>query len=67
MKAGVLAASMDLCCFYRKRLLLEKYASYDLQVKTTSFFVLKLCISMFELFKSDFEAISLSVREPPLV
>ena len=63
MKPGVLAVLMNLLCFYRGRLLLERYVFCSLQVKTASFFVIKVCFSMFELFKSDFESILLSVRE----
>ena len=40
---GVLAASMDLFCFYRGRLLFGMYAFCNLLVKKTSFFVLKAC------------------------
>ena len=50
----------------QRRLLPESYAFCDLYVKTTSFFTLKVCSSIFELFKDfkpDFEAISLNVRE----
>ena len=45
----------------------ERYAFCILYVKTAPFFVLKVSFSMFELFKPDFEAILLSVRELPPV
>ena len=68
VRSRVIAASTNLFfCFYRGRLLLERYAFCDLQVKTTTFFVLKVCFPMFELFKPDFELIFSSVRELPLV
>ena len=67
MKPGVLTASMDPFGFYRGRLLPERYAFCELLVKKTSFFVLKVFFSMFELFKPDFEAILLSVRKLPPV
>ena len=63
MRSRVLAVAMDLFCFCRGRLLPERYPFYDLQVKTTSFFVLKVSFSMFKFFRPDFEAILLSVRE----
>ena len=67
MNCGVLTASMDLFCFYRGRLLPERFVFCDLYARKTSFFVLKVCFSMFKLFRPDYEAISLSVRELALV
>ena len=71
MKSRVLAASMDLFCFYRGILLPERYAFCDLYcdcdlVKTTSFFVLRVSFSMFKLFRRDFEAILFGIGEIPL-
>ena len=69
MRPRVLAASMDLFCFYRGNVetLPETYTFCNLYVKTTSFFVLQVSFSMFKFYKPDFEAILLSVRELPLV
>ena len=61
MKSIVLAASMDQFCFYRGRLLPERYPFRDLWFKTASFFILYVSASTFKLFKPDFEAILLSV------
>ena len=68
MRPRVLVAAMDLFCFYKGTLLPERYASCNLYFrKTTSYFVQRVSFSMFKLFRSDFEAILLSVRERLLV
>ena len=66
-KPGVLATAMDLFCFYRGRLMPERYAFGNLQIRKTSLFVTKASFSMFKLFRPNFEAILLSVRELLLV
>ena len=61
-----LAAQMDLFCFTEEDYCL-KGVYFAISNSGASFFVLKVSFSMFKLFRPDFEAISLSVREPPLV
>ena len=69
MKAGVFAALMDPFGFYRGRLLLKMVCILQFVGQDN----IILCIKSFlfsvglELFKPDFEAILLSVRELPPV
>ena len=67
MRPRVLAASMDLLCFYRGRSLLGRYAFCDLWVGQKLFSVLKVSYSVFNFLEPDFEAILLSTRELSLV
>ena len=66
MTPGVLAASMDPFGFYRGRLLLKMVCILRF-VGQDNILCTKVSFPKFELFKPDFEAILLSVRELPPV